>query len=446
MMSLRTAARQLAARETSSRALTEACLAAVERPDGEGARVFRRVDREAALSQADAMDRLRAAGAAPSPWAGLPLSIKDLFDLQGQVTAAGSRLLTTQEPARADAPAIARLRQAGFVFVGRTNMTEFAFSGLGLNPHYGTPKNPYARAESRIPGGSSSGAAVSVTDAMALAGIGSDTGGSCRIPAAFCGITGYKPTQSRVPLEGCVPLSYSLDSIGSLAPSVDCCAILDGLMASETAGPAAPRELTGLRLAVLTNYVLEQMEPAVVEAYQASLTCLSTAGATLSDLTLPDLEGLPGLNAKGGLAAAEALHWHRAHLERAEALYDPRVSSRIRRGSEQSAVDYLDLLEARRAMIAKTAAATRGFDGVIFPTVPIVAPRMSDLSSDADYLRVNLLALRNSTVANYLDRCAISLPLPVETAPVGLTIMGSHLGDRDLFAVARAVEAALAAS
>ncbi|MEO1190319.1 MAG: amidase [Pseudomonadota bacterium] len=444
MQRLRRAAEKLAARETTSRALAEACLARIEAPQGEGSRTFLSVEPAAVLAQADAYDRLRRVGATPSPWAGLPISIKDLFDVQGQVTTAGSRVLADKAPASADAPAIARLRRAGFVFVGRTNMTEFAFSGLGINPHFGTPKNPYDRANHRIPGGSSSGAAVSVTDGMALAGIGSDTGGSCRIPAAFCGITGFKPTQARVPLEGCVPLSYSLDSIGSLAASVDCCAILDAIMACQPVAEEDDLPLAGLRLGVLQTTVLEAVEPEVARAFDAGLSRLSAAGAALSDLAVPALSDVPERFPKGGLAAAESYHWHRDLLERAEAGYDPRVSSRIKRGAQQSAADYLALLQARRDLSAETAPAFAAFDAVIFPTVPIVAPPLSAFAADEDYLRLNLLVLRNSTLVNLLDRCALSLPLPVaDGAPVGLTVMGTQGGDQRLLQIGRAIEAVL---
>ena len=188
------------------------------------------------------MDRLRKANAAPSPYAGIPVSIKDLFDIKGQVTRAGSRALEDSAPAEADAPVVARLRRAGFIVIGRTNMTEFAYSGIGINPHYGTPKSAWNRSVGHVPGGSSSGAAVSIADQMAYGALGTDTGGSCRIPAAYNGIVGYKPTQRRVPLDGGVPLSSSLDSFGPLARSVACCAVLDAVLADEAdaAVAAAP--------------------------------------------------------------------------------------------------------------------------------------------------------------------------------------------------------------
>src|SRR4051812_18260304 len=231
----------LDAGRTSARKLVDTCLAKIADPKGEGQRVFIHVDAEAAIAAAEAMDRLRAANAAPSPYAGIPVSIKDLFDIRGQVTRAGSRALEDSAPAEADAPAVARLRRAGFIVIGRTNMTEFAYSGIGINPHYGTPKGAWQRDVGHVPGGSSSGGAVAVADGMAHGALGTDTGGSCRIPAAWNGIVGFKPTQRRVPLEGAVPLSSSLDSIGPLARTVACCATMDALLAGEAfAAPRAP--------------------------------------------------------------------------------------------------------------------------------------------------------------------------------------------------------------
>ena len=441
MQTLEEAAVALASGATSSQALAEACLDAIGSRAAAGDATYLAVDGEAVMAQAEALDRLRRAEAAPSPWAGIPISVKDLFDVKGQVTRAGSRVLADAAPAVRDAPAVARLRQAGLLLVGRTNMTEFAYSGLGLNPHYGTPGNPKDGA--RVPGGSSSGAAVSVAGGMALGAIGTDTGGSCRIPAAFCGITGYKPTQARVPREGVVPLSYSLDSVGPLAPSVACCAILDSLLAAAPL-PALTRPLASLRFGVLSNYVLEDLDQPTASAFAAALSRLSAAGAQLADVNLAALERMPEINAKGGLSGAESFHWHRALLARDEALYDPRVAARIRRGAQQSAADYLEVLEQRRAAIAEMRSATAGFDALLHPTAPIVAPRIDEVSGDEAYHRVNLLVLRNPMIANFLDGCALSLPLPVAGLPVGLTLLGRGGEDATLFAAAAAVEAALA--
>src|SRR3954469_4975327 len=264
-------AADLDAGRTTARALVEACLAKIADRDGEGARAFIHVDKEAAVAAGEAMDRLRKANAAPSRFAGIPVSIKDLFDIRGQVTRAGSRALEDSPPAEADAPVVARLRRAGFVVIGRTNMTEFAFSGIGINPHYGTPKGAWQRGTGHVPGGSSSGAAVSVVDGMAHGALGTDTGGSCRIPAAFNGIVGYKPTARRVPLDGAVPLSSSLDSIGPLARTVSCCAIMDAVLADEPVTPLVPRPIRGMRLAVPTTIAMDDLDDAVSVAFERAL-------------------------------------------------------------------------------------------------------------------------------------------------------------------------------
>src|ERR1700674_1194170 len=245
---------------TNSRKLVDECLAQISDQSGEGGRAFVHVDVEAAIEAAKAMDRLRDVKAAPSPYAGIPVSIKDLFDIRGQVTRAGSRALEDSPPAEADATAVARLRRAGFVVIGRTNMTEFAYSGIGINPHYGTPKSAWQRNVGHVPGGSSSGAAVSIADGMAYGALGTDTGGSCRIPAAYNGIVGFKPTERRVPLDGGVPLSSALDGFGPLARTVGCCAVLDAVLADEPVRPLQPRPIKGMRLAVPTTVVLDDLE------------------------------------------------------------------------------------------------------------------------------------------------------------------------------------------
>lgn len=444
MRTLQEAAAALAAGKVSSRELTLACLARIDDPAGEGARAFISVNADAALAQADAMDALRAVGAEPSPWAGIPIALKDLFDIRGQITAAGSKVLADTTPAGKDAPVVSRLRQAGFVFLGRNNMSEFAYSGIGINPHYGTPKNPFDRATGRVPGGSSSGAAVAVADGMALAAIGTDTGGSCRIPAAFCGITGYKPTASLVPLEGATPLSSSLDSIGPLANSVTCCAVLDTILSGKNEPLPAPRALDQLHLGVLRSFVFEDAEDHVVASFQQALERLSKAGVKITSLKIPALYDLPELNSQGGIAAAEAYAWHQDMVEARVEDYDPRVAARIIAGKGQSAADFIALVAARKAMIAEANMATAPFDAVIMPTVAIAAPAIELLADDAEFGKHNLLALRNTAVGNFLDRCAISLPLPTgNDAPVGFMMMGETGGDRELFAAALAVETCL---
>lgn len=433
----------LAAGRTSAQALVEDCLAKIADPSGEGARTFTKVHASEAREAAAAIDRQRKAGAALPPFAGIPVSVKDLFDVAGDVTRAGSTLLDDAPAATVDCPAVARLRAAGFVIVGRTNMTEFAYSGLGLNPHYGTPRNPYDRATGRIPGGSSSGAAISVTDGMAYAGLGSDTGGSCRIPAAYCGITGWKPTASRVPLDGVLPLSSSLDSIGSLAASVDDCAVIDAVVAGgEARAPVEATELRGLRLAAPQTLVHDGVDDIVGAAYVGALSKLSDAGVKIESIPLTELKEIGTLSAKGGFPAAEAYAWHRKYLETQRERYDPRVSVRIMRGTEQSAADYIDLVKGRADLIARVTAMLGDYDAMVMPTVPIVAPKIAEFESEEAYAKLNILSLRNPTVANFLDLCSISLPVhrPGD-APVGLMLIGKHGGDARLFQIAKAVEA-----
>ncbi|TPG60260.1 amidase [Roseomonas nepalensis] len=446
MMTIDAAARALAAGTTTAARLVEDALARISDPAGEGARAFVAVQAEAARAAAGAMDALRRVGRAPGPYAGIPISIKDLFDQAGVTTRAGSVARRDAPPAAATAPAIARLERAGFVVLGRTNMVEFAFSGTGLNPHHGTPRAPHDRATGRAPGGSSSGAAVAVADGMGLGAIGSDTGGSCRVPAALCGIAGFKPTARRVPLAGAFPLSSTLDSIGPLAPSAACCAVLDAVMAGEEdASPPPAAALDGLRLGVPSaTYLFDGVAPPVTAAFQRALRRLEAAGARLIDVALPEIAEIPAANATGGFAAAEAWALHRDLIGRARDLYDPLILARIERGAAMSAADLIALMAERARIIAATAPRTAPFDAIVAPTCPLTPPAIAELAAAEAFNRVNLLLLRNTAVANFLDRCSISLPCHAEgEEPVGLMLTGEHGGDRRLLAVARAVEAVL---
>ncbi|MCW0207573.1 Biuret hydrolase [Achromobacter veterisilvae] len=434
----------LALREgrTSSVALTEAALARAQDEAGEGARVFTRLYAESALAQARASDTLRAAGIVRSAVDGLPISIKDLFDVEGETTMAGSVAREGEPAADADAEVVQRLIAAGAVVIGRTNMTEFAYSGLGINPHYGTPLNPYDRATGRIPGGSSSGAAVSVSDGMAAAAIGSDTGGSVRIPAALCGLTGFKPSAWRVSMAGVLPLSANLDSIGPIAASVRCCAELDAILSGDGGPVPEAMPLRGLRLAVPTTLALDAIDKHVAESFAAAVARLKSAGALVDEIAVPEFAELAAINSKGGFTAAEAWAWHRDLIARAGKRYDPRVVSRIIRGKDMSAADYLDLLDAREAWVAAVDRRIAGYDALIMPTTPIVAPAVADLqASDDAYYAANGLILRNPTLINFLDGCALSLPCQAAgTAPVGLMIAGSNGADRRILAIGLSVE------
>ena len=443
-ISLASLARALAAGTVSSAALTEDCLARIEDPAGEGARAFTRVYRDAALAEAASADRQRAAGIAGGPLAGIPISVKDLFDIAGETTLAGSRALADEPPAAADAPIVRRLRAAGAVLVGKTNMVEFAYSGLGLNPHYGTPANAYDA--ERVPGGSSSGAGVAVPYGFSAASIGTDTGGSVRIPAAFNRVVGFKPTQCRVPRDGAVPLSTSLDSVGPLAPGVACCALLDAVMAGEEPQPLAALPLRGLRLGVPQSVLTEGLDTTVARAFGRALSRLSEAGAAISDARLPELGLLSRIAGLGGIAGPEAYAWHRARIAQHRSLYDPRVLSRLLLSEAVSAADYIDALAARADAIAAFDRATAPFDAIVCPTVAVVPPRFDALVRDADYHATNQLVLRNTAVFNMLDRCALSLPCSATNElPVGLMLVGPAGGDRRLLEIGAAVERELAA-
>src|SRR5215475_2411608 len=434
----------LAAGRTSARKLVEDCIARIADPAGEGQRTFIHVDKEAALGAAEAMDALRKAKGAPSRFAGIPVSIKDLFDIKGQVTRAGSRALDDSAPAERDAPVVARLRRAGFVVIGRTNMTEFAYSGIGINPHYGTPKSAWQRGVGHVPGGSSSGAAVSIVDRMAYGALGTDTGGSCRIPAAYNGIVGYKPTQRRVPLDGGVPLSFSLDSFGPLANSVQCCATLDAVLADEPLPVILRRPIKAMRLAVPTTVALDDLDDAVAKTFERSLATLSRAGAQIEHIDVPEFLDVGVMNAKGGFASAESYAWHRYLLTSKGDEYDPRVSARILRGQGISAAEYIDLLNARRSLIARIAMRLSPYDALVLPTTANTPPKIADLADDKAFTVANLRSLRNCTLINMMDGCAISLPAQRDgEVPVGLMLAAAGGADRRIFELAAGMEGAI---
>ena len=445
MKTLRELSRDLAAGNTSSEALTQGCLEKIAHPAGEGARAFIKVYAGAALAAARASDVARAAGQVASPLAGIPISIKDLFDVGGEVTRAGSIVLNNAPPATVDAPAIARLKAAGAIVIGRTNMTEFAYGANGINQHYGTPLNAWDRASRRIPGGSTSGGAVSVTDDMAAATIGSDTGGSVRIPSALCGITGFKPTQQRVPLTGAFPLSFTRDSIGPLGKSVACCAWLDAAMAGEPISTPAPAELKGLRFGVPTTLLLDGLAPEVADAFSRALSALSAGGSVIEEFAFPELSRERDGSAKANFSAVEAYALHRARLEADGDKFDQRVRKRLLLGAGMLAADYVDLLQLRRSLIESANRTTARFDAVLAPTVPIIAPTIAEMeSSDEVFFKVNGLLLRNCAPFNVLDRPCLSTPChPPGAAPVGLMVVGETMNDARVFAISGAIEAVL---
>ena len=384
---------------------------------------------------------------ANGPLTGIAVSIKDLFDIAGQTSAAGSTVLAHAPAAKADSTAVGRLRAAGATLAGRTNMVDFAFSGVGINPHYGTPVNPADAAAERIPGGSSSGAAVSVATGAALAGIGSDTGGSIRIPAALCGLVGFKSTARLVPTTGALPLSTTMDTVCALTRSVrDAITVHEVLAARSLLLEGKP--LAACRIAVARTQMQNGLDATVAAAFERSLRVLRTAGAQIEEIELAELADLAAINATGGFSAAESYAWHRSLIAAHQSEYDHRVAQRILRGARMSAADYIDLLAARKLWINRMQAQLAGFDAVLSPTVPIVAPPIASVvDNDDEFFRVNGLLLGNTSVVNMLDGCAISLPCHTpDQLPVGLMIWHSALHDDGVLGLALQVEIALAAS
>jgi aspartyl-tRNA(Asn)/glutamyl-tRNA(Gln) amidotransferase subunit A len=430
---------------TTSRALVESCLERAAAASGEGARTFVHLFADAARAEADAIDRRRRAGIWTGLLGGIPVSVKDLFDIRGLPTTAGSTVLADGPAAAQDAVVVERLRAAGAIIIGRTNMTEFAFSGLGLNPHYGTPANPFERRLRRIPGGSSSGAAVSICDEMAVAAIGTDTGGSVRIPAAFCGLTGFKPTQARISLKGVLPLSKSLDSVGSLGRSVNCCRILDAVLSGQRCDLPRSVNLRGLRIAIPTTRVFDDVDSHVARAFDIAIATIAEAGAQISRIEIPEFAEVGQTAQVATFPAAEGFAWHRDLMARAKDRYDPRVAERLERGRQIGAADYLWLLRQREQLIAAMRARAAAFDVLAMLTVPIAAPLIADLERDGElYHRINLLVLRNPTLVNFLDGCALSLPCHHEgDAPVGLMLARFDGADGTVLAIGEAIEAAL---
>ncbi|ART64744.1 hypothetical protein B9H00_11855 [Kushneria marisflavi] len=376
--------------------------------------------------------------------AGLPISIKDLFDVHGEVTGAASRVLAESHAATQDAPAIARLRRAGSVLTGRTTMSEFAFSGLGLNDYCGTPPNPFDA--ERITGGSTSGGAASVAFGLAAATLGSDTGGSLRIPAAFCGLTGFKPSQRSVPGEGAYPLSPSLDCVGPIAPSVECCAQLWSVLAASPMPTLDPTPRP-LRLVVPVGGLLEELDDGVRDGFEVALARLEAAGCHVERLSLEAVDEALSINRQGGLVVPEAAALHREQLERAEADYDPLIAERLRGGRDISAADYLQRLWPRTGWQQRFEHEMAGFDAVVLPTVATLPPKRAAIEKDAvAFQRANRLALRNTSVFNYLDAASISLPffMPDETLPIGLMVSRPQGQDEQLLQHACVIETMLA--
>lgn len=430
---------------TPARERLEQALARIADPNGEGSRSCLTVYAEPARAAAEAADARTRAGKVLGPLDGAIVSIKDLFDVKGEVTRAGSRVVAEEgKPATADAPVVTRLRAAGAVIVAKTNMSEFAFSGVGANPHYGTPGNPTDR--SRVPGGSTSGGAVAVADGMCEIAIGSDTGGSTRIPAALCGIVGWKPSRQRVPTEGAFPLSSTLDSIGPMAGSVAACAAADAVMAGETPRPIETASVAGLKLGVVTGMPFEGIDGTIGGAWEAAVRRLGQAGAMLSDESIALIDEMIAVNSKGGFAPPEAFAIHRDRLKRRGQDVDQNIRMRIERGGAVTPAVYAEMQRERARLIPAMDARMSGLDALILPTTPIVAPKLAEVATPETFGQKNMLLLRNTAMINFFDLCAISLPLPPSTGlAAGLMLVARNGQDRHLFNIAARIEQLFAA-
>lgn len=428
----------------SSRDRVEDALKRISDPAGEGSRSCLSVYADAARKAADDADVRAKAGKSLGLMDGVVVTIKDLFDVKGEVTRAGSKVLASRgKPATSDAAIVSRLREAGAVIVAKTNMTEFAYSGLGANPHFGTPGNPADR--KRAPGGSSSGAAVAVADGIGEIAIGTDTGGSTRIPAALCGIVGFKPTVRRVPRTGAFPLSYTFDSIGPIARSVAACELADAVMAGENTAPQTPIALNEVRVGLVQGYLLEGMDDIVGTAFPKAVEKLQSKWKSAEELTLAPLDIMHEVNHRGGIAPPEAYSVHRDLLKEAGEGVDPNVRLRLLRSENVNAADYIQNLRDRERAVAAMDALFDKFDVLAMPTTPIVAPTLDEIATVETFNSKNMRMLRNTSIWNFFDVCGISLPIKLgNQLPVGLMLIGRHGNDRNLLRIAKSVEQALA--
>ncbi|REG49151.1 MULTISPECIES: amidase family protein [unclassified Paraburkholderia] len=434
---------RLAKNRNACSAHIEAALDAVGMHDA----AFTRIYAEAAIAHAATVDTRRAQGVERlTALAGMPITIKDNMDVAGEPTAAGSRVLAeTASPAATDADVVKRLRTAGAIILGKTAMAELALSSVGLIEATGQLPNPLD--PERVPGGSSCGAAVSVAVGAASAALGTDTGGSVQIPAALCGLVGFKPTASQISREGVVPLSQHLDSVGVIAHSVRCCRMVYEALAQNPATSfpdQVPRSIKGLRFAVPQNYVLNDLEPAVAAAFERTLSVLSKHGAVLQDIDLPAFDRVPDVYQGGGFSMAELYAWLRSRGSLTRSLISSRAYSRIEQGGVLLAADMLDRLSLRASLVESAAQQTSRWDALLMPTCPILPPFIRAVADDDGYNRYSMLLMRNTRVANVLDRCAVTLPVnDRDGLPVGMMLMGLRGQDDALLGIAEAVEGLL---
>ena len=428
----------------SAQEVVEESLQKILDPQGEGPRAFISSNSEASRLTARWLDACRES-LPMGALAGVTVSIKDLFDVAGEKTTAGSvEIAARSAPAVKDSVLVARLRAAGAILMGRTNMTECAYSGIGINPHYGTPSNAFERSAQRIPGGSTSGGAISVADGMVHAALGSDTGGSIRIPAALNGLVGYKPTADRYSLQGVLALSRSLDSAGVISQSMDCIRHVDRVLASVSTPHPEISSINDLRLGVLTNLVCDGLDQHVAENYARSLSALSAAGAVLTDLHSQAVQDAVGCEGQPTMVSSEAFSEFGLLVSQPQHRMDVRVAARIGRGRDVTATKLIQVQRIRASCRSQFLRESAMLDAWVMPTVPLVAPRIADLASDDEFFRVNALMLRNPGTFNFLDGCAVSIPNhDPGSAPTGFMIVGPAGNDEKLLAIAQALEPVL---
>jgi aspartyl-tRNA(Asn)/glutamyl-tRNA(Gln) amidotransferase subunit A len=409
-----------------------------------GGLVYRVLTERRALAQAERARRLFREGTDLGPLQGIPVAVKDLLDMEGEVTAAGSRVLLDRLPAERDAPVLARLDRAGAVFLGRTNMTELAYSGVGINPHFGTP--PCALDPERVPGGSSSGSGVAVALGLATVAVGSDTGGSVRIPAAVNGVVGLKTTDGRISTEGAAPLSTTLDTLGPIArTSADAWALYAAMAGLP---PAPPPDLPDLlTLVAPTTLLTDDLAPAVAAGFEAAVRRLEQAGHEVRREPLPVVAEASELYRRyGSFASHEAWAIYEDELTTRGEEMDPRVTRRILEYADRPAKDYIRLGLARESLRRRFWNGLDGVAAIIAPTLPILPPRIADLAAEDAYVRANALMLRNTAPFNLAGCPAVSVPCA--TIDGGLSVgfmIATRPGEEALaMGIARRVEAATA--
>ncbi|MGD0307026.1 MAG: amidase [Candidatus Acidiferrales bacterium] len=446
-LTIREAARLLRARKVSSLELTNDALARIERLNP-SLNAFITVTADLARKQARAADREIRAGKHRGPLHGIPITIKDNYSTRGVRSTAGSKILRDFVPDE-DATVVARLREAGAVFLGKTNLNEFAYGIHGLNPHYGDVHNPWSL--DRTTGGSSSGSAAALAAGIGFGSVGTDTGGSLRIPASFCGIVGFKPSFGLVSLDGIVPLAESLDHAGPLARTVDDAATLFEAIrgeypqrTSKTNASVSKGKRVQLKLGWPTNYFFDLVDPEVQSAIEAAVKMFESMGARVGEVSLPHLEESVEASTKIGLAEASSYHASRGYFPSRAADYSEDVRRRLKLGFEVTAVEYLAANEARRRLTADFDRAFERVDAIVAPATTVVAPRLGEIEL---IIRGEKTPLRTAVVnanrpANFTGHPAISIPcgFAKNGLPIGLQLIAPRWQESKLLAIARAYE------